>query len=80
MVDAGGVAAGDSRIGVRGRLGLFLVRHALEKGWRTPAAYIVTAMQAATEAKRIRLLLDQGGAAAGIARREARIDLSAGQG
>src|SRR5580700_1208004 len=29
IVDAGGVAAGDPRIAVRGRLGLLVVRHAL---------------------------------------------------
>jgi hypothetical protein len=29
MVHAGGVAAGDPRIVVRGRLGLFVIRHAL---------------------------------------------------
>jgi transcriptional regulator with XRE-family HTH domain len=46
-----------------------------ETGRRTPAAYILTAMRAAIEAEGIRLLFEQDGAAAGIARRDARIDL-----
>jgi hypothetical protein len=47
-----------------------------EKGRRTPAAYIITAMQAAIEAQGIRLLFDDTGAPAGVARRDVRIELS----
>ena len=44
-----------------------------EKGRRTPAAYIITAMQAAIEVEGIRLLFDESGMAAGIVRDEVRI-------
>ena len=46
------------------------------RGRRTPAAYIITAMQAAIEAQGIRFLFDDTGAPAGVARRDVRIDLS----
>jgi transcriptional regulator with XRE-family HTH domain len=48
-----------------------------EKGRRTPAAYIITAMRGVIEAEGIRLLFDQDGAGAGIVRQGARIDPSA---
>jgi hypothetical protein len=47
-----------------------------EKGRRTSAAYIITAMWAAIEAEGIRLLFGDAGALAGIPRRNVRIDLS----
>jgi hypothetical protein len=47
IVQAGGVAAGDPRIGVRGRLGLFVVRHPGQDlarlGKRRPAVRIIRA-------------------------------------
>jgi hypothetical protein len=46
------------------------------KGQRTPAAYIIAAIRAAIEVEGISLQFDETGAAAGIARRAVRIDLS----
>lgn len=48
-----------------------------EKGRRTPAAYIITAMRAAIEAEGIRLLFDQDGNPAGLVRQDIGDDLSA---
>lgn len=47
-----------------------------EKGRRTPAAYIITAMRSAIEAEGIKLLFGQDGAPAGIIREGVRVDLS----
>jgi transcriptional regulator with XRE-family HTH domain len=50
--------------------------HEFEIGRRTPAAYIIAVIRGAIEAEGIRLLFDETGAAAGIARHDARIDTS----
>jgi len=50
--------------------------HEFERGRRTPAAYIIAAIRPAIEAEGIRLLFDEAGAAAGIARQGVRTDLT----
>ena len=47
-----------------------------ERGQRTPIANNMAALRRAIEAEGIRLLFDKDGAAAGIVRRDASVDLS----
>ena len=59
----------------RARVSLSTVQD-FERGQRTPIANNEAALRRAIEAQGIRLLFDEGGLAAGIARRNARLDLS----
>ena len=51
--------------------------HDFERGQRTPTPNNLASMRRAIEAEGIRLLFDKDGAAAGIVRQGARIDLGA---
>ena len=49
-----------------------------EAGRRTPTGNVLAALRRAIEAEGIRLLFDENGAPVGVARQDARIDLSRG--